>query len=100
MRPIFEDFAKANKRLEEALSLKNEGVECYSPKSCFQTAFQLGLIEYDEAWLEMIEDRNKITHTYEEKTADEIYSKLDSYLKFLKQLSAQLSAVDKKGQEF
>lgn len=120
MKVLAKDFQKAVKRLEEALALKKdeftrdsaimrfqlcfdlawktikayakeEGVECFSPKSCFKTAFQLGLIDYDQQWLEMIDDRNLITHTYAEETAEEVYGRLKPYLKLLKDLSKKLS---------
>lgn len=119
MEAITDDFQRANKKLEEALVLKkteitrdsaimrfqlcfdlawkaikatarDQGVECYSPKSCFQIAFQLGLIEYDKRWLEMIEDRNLIVHLYEEKTADEVYRKLKDYLVLFQKLEDKI----------
>jgi len=39
-------------------------------------AFQLQLISDGKIWMEMIESRNKTSHTYNEKTADEIYTKI------------------------
>ena len=70
---------------------KSEGVECFSPKSCFQTAFQLNLVDYDENWLTMVNDRNLIIHLYEENTADQIYSRLSSYLSLFEKLFSKLS---------
>ncbi len=71
---------------------RNEGVECFSPKSCFQTAFQINLVDYDENWLKMINDRNLIVHLYEEETADKIYSRLGSYLSLFEKLHSKLSS--------
>jgi len=117
--PILEDFKKATKRLEEVLKLKKtgvtrdsaikrfelcfdlawksikfyaqkEGLECYSPKECFKTAFQLKLINYEEKWLEMIKDRNLTTHLYKEEEADKVYKKLSGYLKMFKNLLKQI----------
>lgn len=117
------DFQKALRRLEEALSVektdtsrdsaimrfqlcfdlawksvkayaKNEGSECYSPRSCFKTAFQLGLIDYDQGWSDMIVDRNDIAHTYKEELAERIYGKLTGHLKLFKQLVDKLGALD------
>lgn len=43
-------------------------------------AFQLKLISDGHVWMDMIISRNKTSHTYNEETADEIYSKIiDSY---------------------
>lgn len=39
-------------------------------------AFQLQLFSDGKIWMEMIASRNKTSHTYNEETADEIYSKI------------------------
>jgi len=117
--PIFEDFKKAIQRLQESLDLeksavvrdsaikrfelcfdlawksakfcaKVKGIECYSPRDCFKTAFQLKLINHNEKWLEMIEDRNLATHLYKEEYADDLYSRLSDYLKLFQELASQL----------
>lgn len=69
---------------------RNEGVECFSPKSCFQSAFQINLVDYDENWLNMISDRNLIVHLYEEESADKIYTKLPEYLILFEKLYLKL----------
>ncbi len=38
-------------------------------------AFQLQLISDGQVWMDMIGSRNKTSHTYNEETAEEIYSK-------------------------
>ncbi len=49
-------------------------------------AFQLQLISNGQIWMDMIISRNKSSHTYNEATANEIYSKIISeyYPEFLK----------------
>lgn len=43
-------------------------------------ALQLKIIENGEVWMDMIQSRNKTTHTYNESTANEIYGKIiESY---------------------
>ncbi len=42
-------------------------------------ALNLKIIENGDAWMEMIKSRNKTTHTYNESTANEIYSKIIEY---------------------
>ncbi|MCI2424438.1 nucleotidyltransferase substrate binding protein [Candidatus Acetothermia bacterium] len=117
--PVFEDFKRAIQRLKEVLELektainrdsaikrfefcfdlawksvksfaKIKGLECYSPRDCFKIAFQLKLIDYDERWLEMIDDRNKTAHLYKEELADKVYFRLFEYLKLFRKLSSQL----------
>lgn len=67
------------------LYLNYEGIECFSPRSCIKEAFRRGLIEDVELLLEMLEDRNRTSHIYEEKIAEEIFEKIrDIYLPFLK----------------
>lgn len=59
---------------------KGEGVECYSPRDCLHSAYQLKLIDDEEDWLNMVNDRNLTTHLYDEKQAEKVYSKLPKYL--------------------
>ena len=37
-----------------------------------RTAFKNGLIENGEAWMKMIEDRNRTSHTYDEAVAQSV----------------------------
>ena len=119
--PLFNDFGLTVARLEEALRLekngivrdsaikrfelcfdlawkcmqiyaRKEGVECHSPRGCLKTAFQLGLLEYDEVWMEMLEDRNQTVHIYKEAYADEVFARLPRYAGLLARLVARLSA--------
>lgn len=39
-------------------------------------AFQLNLVSDGKIWMDMIGSRNKTSHTYNEETAEEIYSKI------------------------
>lgn len=55
-------------------------VKIYGSKDATREAFQMGLITDGEGWMEMILSRNESSHTYNEKTADEISQKiLNSY---------------------
>ena len=118
--PILKDFKRTITRLEEALSLektdivrdsaikrfelcfdlawkniqvfaRKEGLECHSPRSCLKTAFQLNFIEYNEDWLEMQEDRNLTVHMYKENIAENVYTRLASYVPLFKGLAQKLS---------
>lgn len=57
--------------------LENEGIEdVKSPRSTFREAFQYGLIEDGEDWIDMLKDRNLTSHVYDEELAEEIYEKI------------------------
>lgn len=70
--------------------LASEQIICQSPKSCFQEAFQFGLIKDDEKWIVMMDDRNLTVHTYNEELAKEIYGRLPEYLPLLQSLHTEL----------
>ena len=46
--------------------------ELYASKDVTRKAFANGLIEDGEPWMEMIEESNRTSHTYNEETAAEI----------------------------
>jgi nucleotidyltransferase substrate binding protein (TIGR01987 family) len=119
--PLLSDFQRAVARLKEVLRLekteivrdsgikrfelcfdlawkciqiyaRKEGLDCHSPRGCLKTAFQLGLIEHDDNWLKMLDDRNLAVHTYREKYAEMIFGRLSQYLGMLTKLADKLSA--------
>ena len=57
-----------------------EGLECISPRSCLKLAFGQGWIENESIWLVRLEDRNRASHTYNEKLAEQLYGRLPDYL--------------------
>lgn len=82
----FELFWKSLKAYAE-----ESGLEAYSPRDSVRTAFQLGLIPEHPDWLRMIEDRNLTSHTYNEVTAETIYSHLPAYLQLIRQAHVELA---------
>lgn len=48
--------------------------EINSPKAVMKTAFADGLLENEQAWLDMINDRNLTSHVYDEEQAARIYN--------------------------
>ncbi len=64
----------------------DEGRECASPRQAFRLAFSLGWIADDSLWLDMLEDRNRTSHTYNEATAEAIYARLADYANALANL--------------
>ena len=70
--------------------LKEEGIFCRSPKSCFKEAFSIGLIESEEKWLDIIDDRNLSVYTYDEELAKELYSRLKNHYTAMEKLLKKL----------
>jgi nucleotidyltransferase substrate binding protein (TIGR01987 family) len=80
-------------KLIKKMLMDVEGIEVLSPKKALQSAYQLGWIEDEQAWLKMLNDRNLTSHTYREEYAQEIYSKLPLHLKQMQLLQNYLIAV-------
>lgn len=117
---IFEDYQKSVQRLHEVLRQeKNEFIRdsaiqrfeivfelawktvkafvevyhnarCVSPQTCFKEAFRVGLIEYDNAWIELAKTRNLTVHTYKEKLAEQLYAELPGALEKLQELERKI----------
>jgi nucleotidyltransferase substrate binding protein (TIGR01987 family) len=67
----FELFWKTVKVL-----LEYEGFRCAGPRSCIREGARRGFLTDGETILDMLEDRNKTTHIYDEITAGEIYNRI------------------------
>ncbi len=50
------------------------------PGDCYRVAFRKGFIENEPLWIEMIEKRNKTSHTYNELIAESVYASLHGFL--------------------
>ncbi|CAN5444698.1 HI0074 family nucleotidyltransferase substrate-binding subunit [soil metagenome] len=59
--------------------LEKEGLETTTPKQVLQQAYHIHWLDNEELWLEMLEDRNKTSHVYDEEMALEIYAKIKRY---------------------
>ena len=64
-------------------------VEARSPKETIKEAFSMKVIENGELWIDMIELRNTISHTYDEEDSREIYIKVKD--KYIKELELSIS---------
>ena len=81
----FELFWKSLKAYAE-----ESGVEAYSPRDTFRTAFQLGLLQEDGTWFQMLADRNLTSHTYNEATASSIFAHLPAYLRRIREVQVEM----------
>ena len=82
----FELFSKSLKAYAE-----ESGLEAFSPRDSIRIAFQLGVIQESPEWFRMLEDRNLTSHTYNETTADSIYSHLPTYTRLVRQALEELT---------
>lgn len=66
------------------LVLNYNGIEAEVPRSVIKEAFGAKFIQDGEGWIDMLEDRNKTSHIYDEKEALKIYKKIKgSHVKLL-----------------
>ena len=66
------------------------GVDCASPRTAFSSAWRQGWISEEGAWLDVLDDRNKTSHTYRESMALEVFAALPRHLPHLRLLHAHL----------
>ena len=52
--------------------------ELNSPKATMRKAFSYGLIDDEQAWIALLNARNQTSHLYDDATAQEIYSQIES----------------------
>jgi len=64
-------------------------------KNAIRHAFDKGLIEDGQIWMDMIQDRNLASHVYDEKTAETLFTAIKNiyYLQFTK-LAEKMSSME------
>lgn len=73
--------------------LEAEGFTIKSPRDCIQTAFQARLAPDGHAWIDALEKRNLLSHTYDENRANEAETLIRSkYYKIIVDLQKTLAA--------
>ncbi len=72
-----------------AYLLEQGFAELNSPKTVMREAYSYKIIHDEQAWIQILNDRNLTSHVYDEKTADEIFVRIcTSHMPALKDLSA------------
>jgi nucleotidyltransferase substrate binding protein (TIGR01987 family) len=73
--------------------------DLYGSKDVTREAFKRGLIGNGETWMDMIENRNLTSHTYDEAVASQIiYAILNAYFKEFESLQIKLDKLKKEEQ--
>lgn len=70
---------------------------CNSPRACLKEAFSVGVIPYDDFWLEILSLRNDAVHAYSESLAEKIYRELPQVAVYYQKLYDSLSREVEKG---
>lgn len=84
--------------LKDFLEFKGQR-DIYGSKDASRKAFQLNIIEDGEGWMDMIQSRNKTSHTYNKETAEEIVTAVTTsyfmlFLRLEEKLSEQLLDIE------
>jgi nucleotidyltransferase substrate binding protein (TIGR01987 family) len=85
---VIELYWKAFKRI-----LDREGIQVSTPRESIKQAYQVGWIEDEDAWLEMLRDRNETSHVYDEATARRIYESIKRNFVALERVYGRLRAL-------
>lgn len=80
-------FWKSLKRL-----LAAEGIETATPKETIGAAFQAHWLHDQTAWLDMLADRNRTSHVYDEAMARSIHGRIKDYAPLMRTTFARLLA--------
>lgn len=72
-------------------NVRDEGLNCQSPKGCLRIAFKTSWIEDEQGWLAMLDDPNRALHTYDEDLAKAVFRRLPNYLPLLNSLLNKLN---------
>ena len=64
-------------------------------KNAIRHAFTKGIIKDGDGWMEMVEDRNLASHTYDEETAEKIFSAIkNNYYDLLNKLAEKMNSME------
>ena len=80
----------SGKEGERRAALLREGIMVASPRAALRAAYAQQWLADETIWLDMIEDRNRTSHTYREELAKEIHSRLPAYVVAVRAALAQV----------
>ncbi len=71
--------------------LEREGIQAKTPRDCFKETFKLGWLDNEEIYLNMLMDRNKLSHLYQQSESEKIFQRIkNEYLSCLAVLLQKL----------
>jgi len=71
--------------------LEHQGVLVQSPRAAIKEAFKVGLIGDGDGWIDMLEDRNRTTHLYDEEQCRQVYAKIkEQYVGLMEKLNRDI----------
>lgn len=72
----FEFTYELSWKLMKAVLEFNGNLDAASPRKAIKEAYKTGLITNGDIWLEMLQDRSRASHTYDEATAMQIFENI------------------------
>ena len=74
--------------------IERQGMEPAPPKTTIRNAFEVGLLSDDETTtiLDMIDNRNLTSHTYNESLAEKVSEEIPDYFKVMKKVLARFES--------
>jgi nucleotidyltransferase substrate binding protein (TIGR01987 family) len=84
----FEMCTELEWKIVKRFLYENDGIESRSPKQAIKDFYLAGYIEEEDYLLlnDMINDRNKLSHIYNEKEFNKIVDRFPQYLKLMKKV--------------
>ena len=71
-------------------ALLESGIESGTPREAIQKAYQAKWLNDEQLWIQMLQDRNRTSHVYEEEIAQEIFSRVPQYYEIMSQALADI----------
>lgn len=88
----FEFTYELSWKLLKAYLAYNGLADVRTPREAFKEAFATGLITEGDVWIEMLDDRNLTSHTYDEAEARRIFERIrNKYFEELSRLKETIS---------
>ena len=71
-------------------ALLESGVESGTPREAIQKAYQAKWLNDERLWIQMLQDRKRTSHVYEEEIAQEIFSRVPKYYEVMSRALADI----------